>query len=98
MSRVYLTVLLTIREGMRGEFEAFEREVKPIIERYGGRFERVIRLEGKQEYDEVHWLSWDSAESLQLYLTSPEAKALAEKRERIIEKTTVYSGYEVDYL
>ena len=97
MSRVYLTVLLTIREGMMREFEAFEREVKPILERYGGRFERVIRLGDDQDVDEVHWVSFDSAESLHLYLISPESKKLAEKRKRIIEKTTVYSGHEIDY-
>jgi uncharacterized protein (DUF1330 family) len=94
--RLYLTVLLYVKPGMDEQFQDYERKVRPIIESYGGRFEKIIRpanISGELAMpDEVHWLSFPSEQSFLRYRTDPVLPQLAHMRASATAKTIIISG------
>jgi len=95
-NRFYLTVLLYLYDGQGEQFHQYEQGIKPILESYGGRFERVIKptqvLGDIPLPDEVHWLSFPSEADFQQYRTDPGLAQLASVRSASVQKTIVISG------
>jgi uncharacterized protein (DUF1330 family) len=94
--RLYLTVLLYLKDGKQDQFYEYERKVKPIIESYGGQFEKVIKptqiLGDMPMPDEIHLLSFPSEESFQSYRADPNLPEIAQLRAGAVEKTIIISG------
>jgi len=94
--RLYLTVLLYLKAGQQDQFHEYERLVKPLIERYGGRFEHVIKptqvMGSLPRPDEIHLLSFPSEESFQQYRDDPNLPGIAHLRAESVEETIIISG------
>jgi len=94
--RFYLTVLLYLNEGHVAQFHDYEQRIKPILERYGGRYEKVIRssqvLGDSPLPDEIHWLSFPSETDFQQYRADANLAELAHLRRASVQKTVVISG------
>ena len=95
-SRFYLTVLLYLHENQGEQFHDYEQRIKPILESYGGRFEKVIKstqIWGSfPQPDEIHWLSFPSETDFQQYQADPRLAQLAPLRNASVQKTIVISG------
>jgi uncharacterized protein (DUF1330 family) len=89
-------VLLYLKDGQQAQFYDYERRVKPIIESYGGRFEKVIKptqiIGDFPMPDEIHLLSFPSEDSFQNYRESPELPKIAHLRAESVEETIIISG------
>jgi uncharacterized protein (DUF1330 family) len=94
--RLYLTVLLYLKTGQQDQFHEYERLVKPLIERYGGRFEHVLKptqvMGSLPRPDEVHLLSFPSEEHFQQYRDDPNLSSLASLRAGSVAETIIISG------
>ncbi len=95
-NRFYLTVLLYLHEGQAEQFHHYERRIKPILESYGGRFEKVIKpthvLGDLSLPDEVHWLSFPSEADFQHYREDHNLTQMAHLRDASVRGTLVLSG------
>jgi len=95
-NRFYLTALLYLNEGQVAQFHEYEHRIKPILEKYGGRFEKVIRptqvLGDLPLPDEIHWLSFPSETDFQQYRADVDLAELAHLRSASVQKTVVISG------
>jgi uncharacterized protein (DUF1330 family) len=94
--RLYLTVLLYLKDGKRQQFYNYERSVKPLIENYDGRFEKVIKptqvIGNFPMPDEIHILSFPSEGSFQSYREDPNLPEIAHLRDESVEETIIISG------
>jgi uncharacterized protein (DUF1330 family) len=94
--RLYLTVLLYLKQGKYDQFYEYEQRVKPIIESYGGQFEKVIKPTGVigdlPLPDEIHLLSFPSETHFQSYRADPKLPEIAQMRAEAVEKTVIISG------
>lgn len=95
-----LIVSVWLKDGDVDAFESFETEIAKIQAEHGGRVERAIRLDNPNADPaipfEVHVVSFDSAEGLAGYRADPKIQQLAELRQRIIAKTEVVQGKDVE--
>jgi len=94
--RLYLTVLLYLKDGKQEQFYDYERRVKPVIESYGGQFEKVIKpthvVGDIPMPDEIHLLSFPSEQSFQSYRDDPALPEIAALRAEAVEQTIIISG------
>ena len=95
-SHFTIVVLLYVKPGRLEDLRRFERKVKPVIEKHGGRFELVLSATGVRgeldRPDEVHVLSFPAKVAFEAYLNDPEVLFLAEERERIVDRTVIIEG------
>jgi hypothetical protein len=94
---IVLLVELFVRPGRVAEFRRFETAAARIMQRHGGRIDRVIRPTGPARgHDalpyEIHLVSFASAAGLEAYRADPELQALAPLRESAIARTEVTVG------
>ena len=96
--KVVLIVSVWLRDNDVDGFERFEAKVAQIQAQHNGHIDRAIRIGGDTEDKpfEVHVVSFDSAEDLKAYRADPQLQALAEIRERIISRTVIVEGRDVD--
>jgi uncharacterized protein (DUF1330 family) len=95
--KVVLIVSIWLRDNDVEGFERFEAKMAQLQALHGGRIDRAIRVGGSDDKPfEVHIVSFDSIESLKAYRADPQMQALAEIRHRIIEKSVVIEGRDVD--
>jgi len=97
-SPIILVVSLFIRADHEAEFRQFETEAARIMQKYGGRIERVIRpttstLSGALP-SEVHVVSFPSMERFEAYRTDEHLAKLAPLRQSAIARTEVMIGEE----
>lgn len=100
MPRFILIVLLHIDSDRREDYERFETEASRIMARHGGRIERRFATSGPFETDadapdEVHLVSFPTAESFEAYRGDPALAPLAELRARAIRRTVVWPSHEL---
>jgi uncharacterized protein (DUF1330 family) len=95
-NRFYLTVLLYLHEGQGEQFHNYEQRIKPILESYGGRFEKIIKptvvLGDLPLPDEIHWLSFPTEADFQRYRADSKLAQMADLRGASVKKTIVLSG------
>ena len=92
-----LLATLTVHPDRVGAFRDYERKAARIMERHGGRIEKVIALDPDPEdafYRETHVVSFPDEASLTAYRNDPEFKALATEREACILATAIRRGKE----
>lgn len=72
-----------------GRYEEYIREVKPIVERFGGRYlarsEKITALSEAWKPDRVILIEWDSREQLERCFSSEEYRSIAGKRENTVD-------------
>jgi hypothetical protein len=89
-----LVVSLWLRDAAVEAFEAFERQVAPIMAAHGGRIDNVVRCGGEDGAPfEVHVVTWPGAAALKAYREDPRTLALRALRDRAIARTEVWSGH-----
>ena len=97
-SRVILVVSLFIHPGRESEFRQFETEASRIMQKYGGRIERVIRSTASAQPSfspyEIHIVSFPSLERFEAYRGDPDLAQLASLRQSAIARTEVIIGEE----
>lgn len=100
--KVTLIVSLWLRNGDVDGFEKLEGKIAQLQARHGGRIERAVRIRGPgsesgaEQPFEVHVVTFDDADCLAQYRNDPQLRELAEVRERIIARTVVLEGRDVD--
>ncbi|MGN0153833.1 MAG: DUF1330 domain-containing protein [Lachnospiraceae bacterium] len=75
------------------EYEEYIERVKPIVERFGGRYlartDNVTVLSEKWKPDRVILIEWDSREQLERCFSSEEYKAICSKRENSVDSMAI---------
>ena len=97
---VVVVVRLFVRPGRETDFRRFETEAARIMARHGGRLERAIRPTATAPADaplpdEIHVVSFPSAEALAAYRADAELAGLAALRESAIARTELVVGDEI---
>ena len=76
-----------------GEYEGYIRRVKPVVERYGGRYllrsEKITPLTSRWEPDRMIVIEWDSREQLELCFNSSAYRKIAGMRENSVDSRAV---------
>jgi uncharacterized protein (DUF1330 family) len=88
-----LVVLLFVDPERVAEFRDFERRAAAIMSRYDGRIERRLELHpeaGSPRPHELHIVTFPDEEAFEHYRSDPEARALAEVRERVVQRTVIW--------
>jgi uncharacterized protein (DUF1330 family) len=101
MRKLHLIVRLWLRdEANIGEFEKFERAAAGVMAQHGGSIERAFRRKETQESEEpfeVHLVKFPDAEAFAAYRDDDRTLALKEQRERLIARTEIWRGNEINY-
>ena len=75
------------------DYEDYVRLVKPIVERYGGRYlirsDKVEDLQEQWQPDRVIVISWDTREQMMACFSSEEYRCIAEKREKSVDSRAI---------
>jgi uncharacterized protein (DUF1330 family) len=97
MKPLVVVATLTVRRSEEANFRAYEARAAEIVAEVGGRFERMIRLEGNSmtEFQEVHILNFPDREGFSRYRSHPELLAMADLRAKAVLKTEVLTGHDV---
>ncbi|MBV9467726.1 MAG: hypothetical protein JO316_21690 [Abitibacteriaceae bacterium] len=95
-----LCVSLWIRNDDITAFESVERQAAQLMAKYGGRIERAIRVTSEpDDFDapfEVHIVSFPDQNRFDLYRQDPKTQDFSRERDKVIAKTTVIQGYDID--
>lgn len=101
MSELRLVVRLWLHpETNIAEYEAFERKAAELMKSHTGKIERVFRSENTQTSDEpfeIHLVVFPDEAAFEAYRSDSRIATLAQKRERLISRTEIWRGAEVNY-
>lgn len=93
---LYLTVHLYGRQGVPGEFKAYEQHALDLFRRHGGEVLVAYtpqRAAGDADTpDEIQVLRIADQAALDAFMTDPQRTTLAAERERVIRRTVVYQS------
>lgn len=97
MDCCYFVVTTYIDEDNRDEYEEYIREVKPIVESYGGEYlvrtEQVTALTEKWKPDRVIIIRFPSLKCLKECFSSEQYMEIKDKRERsVISQAVIVPG------
>lgn len=98
---LYATVKLYGKNGIHGEFLAYERKALDIFRRYGGEVVIAYATEpapnkGETDFpDEIQILRIPDRDAFDRFMQDPERLGLAAEREAVIRKTEVYLSAEI---
>ena len=77
----------------RGEYDSYIRQVKPIVEAYGGKYlvrtEHVSHLSGKRTPQRVIVVRFDTREQLDGCFSSPEYRDIMSKRAESVDSRAI---------
>ena len=75
------------------DYEDYIRLVKPIVERYGGRYlirsDKVEALQEQWRPDRVIVIAWDTREQMTACFSSEEYQRIAKKREKTVDSRAI---------
>lgn len=91
---VYFIACINKGEGRSiGEYEDYIRQVKPIVEQYGGRYKvrsnRITPLSGTWKPGRVIIIEWEDRKQLEQCFSSDEYRRIAGKRERSVNSSAI---------
>ena len=88
---VTLCVLLWARAGAEPGLIEYEDAVLQLVPAHGGRVRERVRTDGADGAPfEIHVLEFPSEDGLDAYMQDPQRLAMADSRDRAIERTAVY--------
>lgn len=94
----FVVTVYTDKSSDKREYESYIREVKPIVESFGGRYlvrtDDVIPLSEKWKPDRVIIIEWESREQLETCFDSAEYRRIAAKRENSVDSRAIIVGGE----
>ncbi|HXG18615.1 MAG TPA: DUF1330 domain-containing protein [Methylomirabilota bacterium] len=97
-STIFVVASLFIHPGREAEFRQFETEAARIMQKYGGRIERVIRptiaSPSQALPHEIHIVAFPSLERFEAYRNDPDLAKLAPLRQSAIAGTEILIGEE----
>jgi len=97
---ILLLVNVWLKNNDVDAFPAFESKVAKIQARHGAKIERAIRLDNPDQDPTVpfavHVVRFASREQLAAYRADAAMRELASERGRIIARTTIVEGRDVD--
>ena len=100
--RIYMTVLIYLKEGQESLFHDYERQAAKVMMRHNGRFEQIIKpniVNGDLPLpDEIHVLSFATPDGFSSYRQDPASQALAPMRLASVEKAIFLQGTTLNYL
>lgn len=89
----FIATIYTDEEKDRADYESYIKEVKPIVERFGGRYlvrsDKVQALSGKWNPERVVLIEWESKEQLQRCFSSKEYREISGKRENSVDSRAI---------
>ena len=97
-TRLTLVALLFIDPDHGDQFEQFESSAATIMNRYGGKIERRVRFESRDDSSqphELHMVTFPDHESFERYRRDPDLRALAALRAEAIRRTVVWEGVDL---
>ena len=80
--------------------DVVERTAARLMAQHGGRIERAFRRDathGSEEPFEVHLVAFPNEEAFAAYRDDARTLALKEQRERLIARTEIWRGNEINY-
>ena len=91
---VYFIACIKIKEGGEARlYREYIREVKPIVEQFGGtylaRSDKITHLSDDWNPDRVIMIAWDSKEQLEKCFSSGEYRRIAVKREHSVDSKAI---------
>lgn len=98
---LYATVKLYGKNGIRGEFLAYEQKALDIFRRHGGEVvvayapEPAPNIGHADSPDEIQILRIADRQAFDRFMQDPERLGLAAEREAVIRKTEVYLSAEI---
>jgi hypothetical protein len=96
---LYLTVKLYGKNGVKGEFKAYETKALNLFRRYGGEVivaYAPVRDGALSDFpDEIQILRIAGKTEFERFMNDPERSALSEERSRVIRKTEIYFPEEI---
>ena len=100
--RVYFTVLIYLKPGKEALFHKYERQAARVMERHNGRFEQIIKpttVSGDLPLpDEIHILSFATADGYTRYRQDPESEKLTPLRLESVDRAIFLQGHALNYL
>jgi uncharacterized protein (DUF1330 family) len=96
---LYITVKLFGRNGIRGEFKAYEAKALAIFRKHGG--EVVVAYAPASDKaqaempDEIQILKISGREKFDRFMNDPDRIKMADERNAVIRKTEVYLSEEI---
>jgi uncharacterized protein (DUF1330 family) len=98
ISAIFVVASLFIHPGQEAEFHQFETEAARVMQKYGGRIERVIRptisTSSASLPHEIHIVAFPSLERFEAYRNDPDLAKLAPLRQSAIARTETLIGEE----
>lgn len=89
----FIVTIQRDRERDCSDYEDYIRMVKPIVERYGGRYlirsDKVEALQEQWQPDRVIVIAWDTKEQMETCFSSEEYRSIAEKREKTVDSRAI---------
>ena len=99
--KLYLVVSIWINDERLGEFEAYERQATKLLEKYGGRIERAVRVANSVNAEnapfEIHFVSFPNEQKFADYRADSETQQTADLRGQVITRTEIFSGYDANF-
>ncbi|MES2730184.1 MAG: DUF1330 domain-containing protein [Bacteroidota bacterium] len=98
--KLYLTLLLFIKEGEEANFQAYEAQVLPLLSQYNGQLVYRVRptadnfIQPAEELPyEIHLVSFDSRQDFDNYKQDEERKKHAPLFQQSIQKVLLIEGF-----
>lgn len=89
----FIVTIQRDRERDCSDYEDYIRRVKPIVERYGGRYlirsDKVEALQEQWQPDRVIVIAWDTKEQMETCFSSEEYRRIAAKREKTVDSRAI---------
>lgn len=89
----FIATIYTEKSKDKTDYATYIEEVKPIVERYGGRYlvrtNRIISLSAKWNPERIIIIQWESREQLEACFESQEYRKIAAKRENSVDSRAI---------
>lgn len=89
----FIATIYTDEKKDRTDYDSYIKEVKPIVERFGGKYlvrtNKVQALSEKWNPERVVLIEWESKEQLQRCFSSAEYRAISGKRENSVDSRAI---------
>ncbi|MGN1084182.1 MAG: DUF1330 domain-containing protein [Lachnospiraceae bacterium] len=89
----FIVSIYSSRTKEKREYEDYIKSVKPIVEKYGGRYlvrsDKITALQKEWQPERVIVIEWDTKERLEACFSSKEYREIAAKRENSVDSRAI---------
>lgn len=90
--RRYYFVMIHHAPGKEAKLRSYENEIKPVLERHGGRFEFILRPDPIADMNlgqELHLVSFADEAGFQSFGADPDTVTLRKLRDAVVERISL---------